>query len=146
MCSWRLAYPNWKSRFTIEKASARSPYFQGGAEPATRAFSAGISRNGNPLLVPVLSTVGSIRALHSTVVSPAPAPPLFRVGHARQWDRIGIDGRLEAKDCTVTYRHSGRKLAVLTIGRDRDSLAGEIELEKAIAAAGWSPSHSRERS
>ena len=58
------------------------------------------------------------------------------VGHARQWDRIDIDGRLEAKDCTVTYRHSGRKLAVLTIGRDRDSLAGEIELEKAIAAAG----------
>jgi apoptosis-inducing factor 3 len=32
--------------------------------------------------------------------------------------------------------HSGRKLAVLTIGRDRDSLAAEIELENAIAAAG----------
>jgi len=30
----------------------------------------------------------------------------------------------------VTYRHGGRKLAVLTIGRDRDSLAGKIELEK----------------
>jgi NADPH-dependent 2,4-dienoyl-CoA reductase/sulfur reductase-like enzyme len=58
------------------------------------------------------------------------------VGHARQWDQIDIDGRLEAKDCTLTYRHGGRKLAVLTIGRDRDSLAGEIELEKAIAAAG----------
>jgi 3-phenylpropionate/trans-cinnamate dioxygenase ferredoxin reductase subunit len=58
------------------------------------------------------------------------------VGHARRWDRIDIDGRLEAKDCTVTYRHSGRKLAVLTIGRDRDSLVGEMELEKAIAAAG----------
>ncbi|MGC1889885.1 MAG: FAD-dependent oxidoreductase [Stellaceae bacterium] len=57
------------------------------------------------------------------------------VGHARQWDRIDIDGRLEAKDCTVTYRHSGRKLAVLTIGRDRDSLVAEIELEKALAAA-----------
>jgi NADPH-dependent 2,4-dienoyl-CoA reductase/sulfur reductase-like enzyme len=58
------------------------------------------------------------------------------VGHARQWDRIDMDGRLEAKDCTVTYWHTGRKLAVLTIGRDPDSLAGEIELEKAIAAAG----------
>jgi NADPH-dependent 2,4-dienoyl-CoA reductase/sulfur reductase-like enzyme/nitrite reductase/ring-hydroxylating ferredoxin subunit len=58
------------------------------------------------------------------------------VGHARQWDRIDIDGRLEAKDCTVTYRHRGRKLAVLTIGRDRDSLAAEIELEEALAAAG----------
>jgi NADPH-dependent 2,4-dienoyl-CoA reductase/sulfur reductase-like enzyme len=58
------------------------------------------------------------------------------VGHATQWDRIDIDGRLEAKDCTVTYRHGGRKLAVLTIARDRDSLAGEIELERVIAAAG----------
>jgi len=36
----------------------------------------------------------------------------------------------------VTYRQSGRKLAVLTIGRDRASLAAEIELEKTIAA-GW---------
>ena len=56
------------------------------------------------------------------------------VGHAQQWDRIDIDGRLEAKDCTVTYWHSGRKVAVLTIGRDQASLAAEIELEKAIAA------------
>jgi apoptosis-inducing factor 3 len=56
------------------------------------------------------------------------------VGYARQWDRIDIDGRLEAKDCTVTYRHGSRKLAVLTIGCDRDNLS-EIELEKAIAAA-----------
>jgi NADPH-dependent 2,4-dienoyl-CoA reductase/sulfur reductase-like enzyme len=58
------------------------------------------------------------------------------VGHARRWDRIDIDGRLETKDCTVTYRHSGRKLAVLTIGRDLDSLAAEIELENALTAAG----------
>jgi hypothetical protein len=35
----------------------------------------------------------------------------------------------------MTYRHSGRKLAVLTIGRYRDSLAAEMELEKALAAA-----------
>jgi NADPH-dependent 2,4-dienoyl-CoA reductase/sulfur reductase-like enzyme len=55
------------------------------------------------------------------------------VGHARQWDRIDIDGRLEAKDCTVTYWHGGRKLAAVTIGRDRDSLAAEVELEHLIA-------------
>jgi hypothetical protein len=61
---------------------------------------------------------------------------LNNVGHARRWDRIEVDGRFEAKDCTVTYRHGGRKLAVLTIGRDLDSLAAEVELEKAIAAAG----------
>jgi NADPH-dependent 2,4-dienoyl-CoA reductase/sulfur reductase-like enzyme/nitrite reductase/ring-hydroxylating ferredoxin subunit len=56
------------------------------------------------------------------------------VGYAPQWDRIDIDGRLEAKDCTVTYWHGGRKLAVVTIGRDRESLAAETELERAIAA------------
>jgi nitrite reductase/ring-hydroxylating ferredoxin subunit len=56
------------------------------------------------------------------------------VGHAAKWDRVEIDGSLAAKDCTVTYRQSGRKLAVLTIGRDRASLAAEIELEKTIAA------------
>jgi apoptosis-inducing factor 3 len=58
---------------------------------------------------------------------------LSYVGHAAHWDRVEIDGSLAAKDCTVTYRQSHRKLAVLTIGRDRDSLAAEIELEKTIA-------------
>jgi Reductase C-terminal len=48
------------------------------------------------------------------------------VGHAAHWDRVEIAGSLAAKDCTVTYRQSGRKLAVLTIGRDCDSLAAEI--------------------
>jgi apoptosis-inducing factor 3 len=57
------------------------------------------------------------------------------VGHAAKWGRIEVDGNLAAKDCTVTYRQDGRKLAVLTIGRDRDSLAAEIELE-GISAAG----------
>ena len=56
------------------------------------------------------------------------------VGYAPQWDRIDIDGQLEAKDCKVTYWHDGRKLAVVTIGRDRESLAAEIELERMIAA------------
>ncbi len=56
------------------------------------------------------------------------------VGHAAKWDRVEIDGSLAAKDCAVTYRQGDRKLAVLTIGRDRDSLAAEIELEQMIAA------------
>jgi apoptosis-inducing factor 3 len=59
---------------------------------------------------------------------------LSYVGHATKWDRIEIDGSLNAKDCTVTYRQGGRKMAVLTMGRDHDSLAAEIELEKTIAA------------
>jgi hypothetical protein len=58
---------------------------------------------------------------------------LCYVGHAEKWDRVEIDGSLAAKDCTVTYLQGGRKLAVLTIGRDRASLAAEIELEKMSA-------------
>jgi len=58
-----------------------------------------------------------------------------RAGHAAHEMGPRRDQRsLAAKDCTVTYRQSGRKLAVLTIARDRDSLAAEIELEKTIAA------------
>jgi len=59
---------------------------------------------------------------------------LCYVGHAVKWDRIEIDGSLAAKDCTVTYRQGDHKLAVLTIGRDRESLAAEIELEGMSAA------------
>jgi NADPH-dependent 2,4-dienoyl-CoA reductase/sulfur reductase-like enzyme/nitrite reductase/ring-hydroxylating ferredoxin subunit len=59
---------------------------------------------------------------------------LSYVGHATKWDRVEVDGDIAAKDCTVSYRLGGRKLAVLTIGRDRDSLAAEIELEEMIAA------------
>ena len=59
---------------------------------------------------------------------------LCYVGHAEKWDRVEIDGSLAAKDCTVNYRQSERKLAVLTIGRDHASLAAEIELERTSAA------------
>jgi NADPH-dependent 2,4-dienoyl-CoA reductase/sulfur reductase-like enzyme/nitrite reductase/ring-hydroxylating ferredoxin subunit len=58
------------------------------------------------------------------------------VGHAEKWDRVEIDGSLAAKDCMVTYLQGGRKLAVVTIGRDNDSLAAEIELERMISAGG----------
>ena len=59
---------------------------------------------------------------------------LSYVGHAAKWDRVEVEGDLAAKDCTVTYRQGSRKLAVLTIARDHDSLAAEIELEGIIAA------------
>ena len=56
------------------------------------------------------------------------------VGHAEHWDKIEIDGRVDARDCTATYILGGRKLAVVTIGRDLQSLGAEFELEKASAA------------
>ena len=59
---------------------------------------------------------------------------LSYVGHARQWDRVEIAGSLDDRNAAVSYWRDGRKLAVLTIGRDRDSLAAELELEQTIAA------------
>jgi len=53
------------------------------------------------------------------------------VGHAERWDRVQIDGRIDARDCAVSYSLGGRRLAVATISRDRENLAAEVELERA---------------
>jgi apoptosis-inducing factor 3 len=53
------------------------------------------------------------------------------VGHAERWDAVQIDGSLDARDWMVTYTLGGRRLAVATVSRDRDSLAAEVQLERA---------------
>lgn len=52
------------------------------------------------------------------------------VGHAEQWDRIEIDGSIQDRDCTLRYIAADRVLAVLTIGRDRESLRAAVDREK----------------
>ncbi len=54
------------------------------------------------------------------------------VGHAEKWDAIDIDGSLDARDATVTYKRAGRKLAVATVYRDLASLRAEREMEESI--------------
>ena len=56
------------------------------------------------------------------------------VGHAEQWDRIEIDGDPAARECTASFWHGGKKLAVATVGRDRDSLEAELAFEQETAA------------
>jgi apoptosis-inducing factor 3 len=51
------------------------------------------------------------------------------VGHAEKWDAIKIDGKLEARDCTVYYKRGDQILAVATIGRDLQSLQAEAAME-----------------
>jgi NADPH-dependent 2,4-dienoyl-CoA reductase/sulfur reductase-like enzyme/nitrite reductase/ring-hydroxylating ferredoxin subunit len=58
------------------------------------------------------------------------------VGHAESWTEAQVDGDLEALDAKVTYRRDGRTLAVATIGRDRQALQAEVELERAVAGLG----------
>jgi NADPH-dependent 2,4-dienoyl-CoA reductase/sulfur reductase-like enzyme len=51
------------------------------------------------------------------------------VGHAEKWDRIEIDGDLNARDCAATFKRDGRTLAVVTISRDLQSLQAEADME-----------------
>ena len=55
------------------------------------------------------------------------------VGHAEKWDKVEVEGKPEARDCKVTLKRSARRLAVITIGRDLQSLQAEVELETLIA-------------
>jgi NADPH-dependent 2,4-dienoyl-CoA reductase/sulfur reductase-like enzyme len=57
--------------------------------------------------------------------------PINYVGHASQWDRVVVDGNIDAKDCTVRFQRDNRDLAVATIYRDLDSLNAEVEMEHA---------------
>jgi 3-phenylpropionate/trans-cinnamate dioxygenase ferredoxin reductase subunit len=51
------------------------------------------------------------------------------VGHASRWDRVQVEGDPDARDATVTYWRVGRRLAVATIFRDRESLRTEVAME-----------------
>jgi hypothetical protein len=58
---------------------------------------------------------------------------LAYVGHAEHWDRAEIAGSLERRDCTVTYRLGGQKLAVAVVRRDLEGLRAEVEFERIIS-------------
>jgi NADPH-dependent 2,4-dienoyl-CoA reductase/sulfur reductase-like enzyme/nitrite reductase/ring-hydroxylating ferredoxin subunit len=55
------------------------------------------------------------------------------VGHAERWDRIEIEGDLARHDAAATFWEKGRKRAVVTVGRDKQSLAAEVEFEQEAA-------------
>ena len=54
------------------------------------------------------------------------------VGHAEKWDALDIDGSIEAKDCAVTFKLNGHRLAVATISRDRQNLQAEADMEASL--------------
>jgi 3-phenylpropionate/trans-cinnamate dioxygenase ferredoxin reductase subunit len=65
------------------------------------------------------------------------------VGHAEKWDAVDIDGSLDAKDCTVTYKLGSRVLAVATISRDLQNLQTEAAMEASLRAPSTSPGDRR---
>ena len=60
---------------------------------------------------------------------------LSYVGHAGGDADIEVIGDLGKRDATVVYRIGGKVAAVLTVGRDRESLAIEFALENRDAHA-----------
>jgi apoptosis-inducing factor 3 len=51
-------------------------------------------------------------------------------GHAEGCDETEIRGKIDARDCSITYRKGGRKLAVAVIHGDLEGLRAEVELER----------------
>ena len=57
------------------------------------------------------------------------------VGHAEKWDSVEVDGSLDRRDCAVTFKQTGRVLAVVTISRDLQSLQAEAAMEAQLRSA-----------
>ena len=57
------------------------------------------------------------------------------VGHAEHWDEVRVDGDLDARDARIDYLAAGKRLAVATINRDRESLEAELAFERQWADA-----------
>jgi NADPH-dependent 2,4-dienoyl-CoA reductase/sulfur reductase-like enzyme/nitrite reductase/ring-hydroxylating ferredoxin subunit len=52
------------------------------------------------------------------------------VGHAEKWDRIDVSGSIPDRDCTLSFKRAEKTLAVVTIGRDLESLRAEVAMER----------------
>jgi apoptosis-inducing factor 3 len=57
--------------------------------------------------------------------------PIAYVGHAERWDRIDLDGSLAKRDCKLSFMRKDKTLAVVTVGRDVESLHAEVAMERA---------------
>jgi NADPH-dependent 2,4-dienoyl-CoA reductase/sulfur reductase-like enzyme len=54
------------------------------------------------------------------------------VGHGAGWDEASLDGNPADRDCAVTFRRGGKRIAVATIFRDVESLRVEAEMEREV--------------
>ena len=57
------------------------------------------------------------------------------VGYAADWDELRVDGTIDGLDARIDYLAAGKRLAVATINRDRESLEAELAFERQWADA-----------
>ncbi|MGH6950749.1 MAG: oxidoreductase C-terminal domain-containing protein, partial [Vitreimonas sp.] len=57
------------------------------------------------------------------------------VGRAASWDRVDVDGAIDAGDFTVRYFGGARLLAAASLGRDGEALAVHEEMNREAQAA-----------
>jgi NADPH-dependent 2,4-dienoyl-CoA reductase/sulfur reductase-like enzyme/nitrite reductase/ring-hydroxylating ferredoxin subunit len=67
------------------------------------------------------------------------------VGHGAGWNSIDIEGDIRSRDCAITYRRDGRKVAVALIHRDRDGLRQEVEFERWVECRNQAEARTLER-
>jgi NADPH-dependent 2,4-dienoyl-CoA reductase/sulfur reductase-like enzyme/nitrite reductase/ring-hydroxylating ferredoxin subunit len=76
---------------------------------------------------------------------PFAAVPFFRtrqyhttvsyVGHAEDYTHIQVDGSPDAGDCSASFMNDDQLLAYVSIGRDRESLLKEAQLERELCTS-----------
>ena len=55
------------------------------------------------------------------------------VGHAEKWDRIDVAGSIAGARLHRGFKRGDKTLAVVTVGRDLESLRAEVAMERARA-------------
>jgi len=60
-------------------------------------------------------------------------------GHVEHWDETKIEGDVMKQDCAVSYLVAGKRRAMATINRDRQSLQTEVEMERELLLKPPSP-------
>ncbi len=110
---------------------ARFPY---GGELVRIEHMAVAERQGRTAALAILGLVPRVRdvpffwSVHHDVT-------LSYVGHAERFDRVIIDGSLDARDAIVGYVDGNRVRAVVTVNRDRAGLLAERAFETGDRAA-----------
>ncbi|HEY5225167.1 MAG TPA: FAD-dependent oxidoreductase, partial [Methylovirgula sp.] len=51
------------------------------------------------------------------------------LGHAEHWDKIDVEGDIAAQNFIATFLQNGKKLAIVSVGRDRETLMAEVAFE-----------------